>query len=557
MPYSSSTVANVIDRLNRTYFLPAIQRPFVWGPEQLLQLFDSLMKGYPINSFLFWEVAPENKLNWQIYKFAEHFRYGEIHNEIAEPTGRDITLVLDGQQRLTSLLIGLRGSFTVKAKGKRWDNPSAWQRKRLYIDLLLDPELMQTSDEAQEDVEHPFGFELFESAPSSKHGKLWFKVGDILDHEEPKSLCKLKDSLLKLLPSKSTWVQKEIASRNLDRIHTMIWKDEIISYYTELKQDYDRVLGIFVRANDAGTKLSKSDLMLSMVSSKWTDISAREEIYNFVDTINGRLDRKNDVNKDFIMKACLVLSDLNHVYKVNNFTNHNLAVMRKNWPEIKKAIRRTFLLINRFGIDRENLTSLNALLPIAYYLYRINTDLIEGSTEFHVLNAERVRRWLIASLLNRVFGGSSDSTIAASRATIAESLKSGRDFPLQLLHTNLSRQIKRPSTLSGEAIDSAMGIRYGQKLTFLILSLLYDDQSWGATPHQIDHIFPQSRLTRKALMGLNIPYSRVEGLLDYANRIGNLQLLSSRENVEKSNQSFEDSILDSESILSSTAPHSD
>ena len=140
------------------------------------------------------------------------------------------------------------------------------------------------------------------------------------------------------MPSNSTSVQKETASRNLDRIHAMIWKDEIISYYTEMKQDYDRVLGIFVRANDAGTKLSKSDLMLSMVSSKWTDISAREEIYNFVDTINGRLDRKNDVSKDFIMKACLVLSDLNHVYKVNNFTNHNLSVIRKNWPEIKNAI---------------------------------------------------------------------------------------------------------------------------------------------------------------------------------------------------------------------------
>ena len=110
--------------------MPAIQRPFVWGPEQLLQLFDSLIKGYPINSFLFWKVAPENRLIGKIYKFAEHFRYGEIHNEIAEPAGRDITLVLDGQQRLTSFLIGLRGSFTVKAKGKRWDNPSAWQRKR-------------------------------------------------------------------------------------------------------------------------------------------------------------------------------------------------------------------------------------------------------------------------------------------------------------------------------------------------------------------------------------------------------------------------------------------
>eukprot|EP01035_Chromulina_nebulosa_P050300 gene50300-68375_t len=89
MPYTATTVASTIDKINRSYFLPAIQRPFVWNAEQVLSLFDSLMKGYPISSFLFWDVAPENKPNWQIYKFAENFRYGEVHNEIAETDGRD------------------------------------------------------------------------------------------------------------------------------------------------------------------------------------------------------------------------------------------------------------------------------------------------------------------------------------------------------------------------------------------------------------------------------------------------------------------------------------
>lgn len=74
----------------------------------MIGLFDSLMKGNPISSFLLWDVAPENEMNWQIYKFAEHFRFGEVHNEIAGKNGRKLTLVLDGQQRLTSLLIGLR-----------------------------------------------------------------------------------------------------------------------------------------------------------------------------------------------------------------------------------------------------------------------------------------------------------------------------------------------------------------------------------------------------------------------------------------------------------------
>ena len=90
-----------------------------------------------------------------------------------------------------------------------------------------------------------------------------------------------------------------------------------------------------------------------------------------METVNSRLDRKNDVTKDFVMKACLVLSDLDHVYQVKNFTNRNLDIMRGNWTKIQQSLKRTFQLVNSFGIDRENLTSLNALLPIAYYLHKI------------------------------------------------------------------------------------------------------------------------------------------------------------------------------------------
>jgi hypothetical protein len=55
MGYLSDRVATTVGRLNVSYFLPAIQREFVWHPEQVVRLFDSLLRGYPISSFLFWE----------------------------------------------------------------------------------------------------------------------------------------------------------------------------------------------------------------------------------------------------------------------------------------------------------------------------------------------------------------------------------------------------------------------------------------------------------------------------------------------------------------------
>lgn len=499
------------------------------------------MKGYPISSFLFWKVAPENKDNWQMYRFAENFRFGEVHTEPVGTEGRELSLVLDGQQRLTSMLIALRGTFTVKAKGKRWDNPNAWQKKRLYLDLLVDPEQLGSEVDAADDVEHPYGYQFLEKAPSSGPASLWIKVGQILDCQDAGQFDAMKAGLLAQLPSNANWVARQTAERNLDRLYAMVWKDEIISSFTETVQDYDRVLGIFIRANDGGTKLSPSDLMMAVLSSKWEDISAKEEIYNLVDTINTRLDRKNNISKDFVMKACLVLSDLDHVYKVRNFNNKNLEIMRRDWSATKLALVRTFRLINRFGIDRDTLTSANALLPIAYYLKRHDLDLLAAQTPFNVNNTERVRRWLLASLLLQAFSGQSDGTIAVARSALADEAHGSADFPLDALNEAISRKIKRPSYLTEENIDGLLDdLRYSHGRVFLLMSLLYDDQNWGSTPHQIDHIIPTSRVNRRALHAAGASSTQIDLMLASVDRPGNLELLTSSENNEKTNQHFED-----------------
>jgi uncharacterized protein with ParB-like and HNH nuclease domain len=115
MSYRSETIALATSRMNRQYFLPAIQREFVWKPEQIVQLFDSIMRGYPISSFLFWELKPENRDKWQVYEFLEKAQHGGTHNQLASTDGvTSLSLVLDGQQRLTSLMVGLRGTYTAK-----------------------------------------------------------------------------------------------------------------------------------------------------------------------------------------------------------------------------------------------------------------------------------------------------------------------------------------------------------------------------------------------------------------------------------------------------------
>jgi uncharacterized protein with ParB-like and HNH nuclease domain len=60
MYQSGLRIKDALDSVSRNlYVLPAIQREFVWKPEQICRLFDSLMQGYPFGTFLFWKVEPE------------------------------------------------------------------------------------------------------------------------------------------------------------------------------------------------------------------------------------------------------------------------------------------------------------------------------------------------------------------------------------------------------------------------------------------------------------------------------------------------------------------
>ena len=70
------TIKKAIDHIDDgTYLLPAIQRKFVWSSDQIEVLFDSIMRGYPISSFMFWEVKEaEIKNSFKFYRFLNEFK---------------------------------------------------------------------------------------------------------------------------------------------------------------------------------------------------------------------------------------------------------------------------------------------------------------------------------------------------------------------------------------------------------------------------------------------------------------------------------------------------
>lgn len=535
MTYHNDTIKNVVNRINQEYFLPAIQREFVWGPDQVCRLFDSLMRRYPISTFLFWEVKPENRDKLSIYKFIERAKErGDNRNEPAQLDGvPNPTLVLDGQQRLTSLRIGLKGTYTTKLPHKRKSNPNAWQEERLYLDLLKDSESEQPDGGDDSGMRYSFEFRNKEPAPDGEH--YWFKVGHILDYTTEDEFDKAGRELArKVLPSNTTEERQDVFLRNLRRLYEVIWRSENISYHLEQEEDTDRVLDIFVRTNSGGTKLSKSDLLLSMISNDdWGEIRPRDEIHSLVDELNHHLSRKNDLSEDFVMKSCLVLANLPVRYSMQNFNDQKLAVIRTEWSDIKKYLRAGVELANRFGIDQDTLTSANALIPIIYYMKARKTTL-DGESKDEVTSANSARRWLIGCLLNQTFGGQGDNLLNDMREVLKAETGT---FPAEKLH-DVAKKHKRTSVIDKEAIGEMLDLEYRDPTAFLALSLLYDEQNWGTTSYQQDHIFPQDLFKSRRMDEAGIPKDRQEQFRQLHDKLGNLELIMGRENAGKSDQDF-------------------
>jgi len=434
-------------------------------------------------------------------------------------------------------MIGLKGSYTTKKKYKRKNNADAWTTNRLYLNLSKDPKAGPTSEDFDAEIGVRYGLQFMESEPEPVPNSIFFRIGKILNYKTDEEFDDFVEDFLEGLTDEISVREQKVIRRNLQRLHNAIWRDDFISYYTERDQDYDRVLDIFVRANEGGTKLSKSDLLLSMITSRWSGINAREEIHSFVDYLNEQLDKRNSFDKDFIMKSCLVLSDLEVTYKVENFNNRNLEVIRNKWNAIKSAIERTVRLINSFNIDSVTLTSANAVIPIAYYLFQIPDVTLRGTTPEDIRNAHRIRKWLSVSLLNAVFGGQSDGLLHATRKVLKD-CKGYREFPADLLNIEL-RRLGRNTEFDDSTIENFLENQYGRRQTFLALSLLYEENFWGTVVFHQDHIFPRDLFKTDSMERYVIDGPKHVQYLERRDSIANLQLLSPEENLEKSAKPFD------------------
>ena len=116
MPPSTMSIGPLMREIeNNDYYLPAIQREFVWPQHKIEALFDSLLRGYPIGTMLSWKVEGKARYDFQFYNLVHAFDVRKGHNtKVGKIVKDSVYGVLDGQQRMTALNIGLRGFYVEK-----------------------------------------------------------------------------------------------------------------------------------------------------------------------------------------------------------------------------------------------------------------------------------------------------------------------------------------------------------------------------------------------------------------------------------------------------------
>lgn len=508
--FKDLSIKDVIEEINQSYFLPDIQREYVWlkkaDEKKIEQLFDSVLRGYPISSFLFWrlkksdiETNRENredtdKLNFQLYKFLEKYDEREVHNvkiNIEQVNSNDLHIVLDGQQRLTSLYVGLKGSRTLRRK-KGWvDNPNAYEEKKLYLNLKHIPEF----DDPEDNFE--FQFLKYEESQVKDENHYWFKVGNILD-------MKVEDVFTYITENNLSTKEAGTLAKLIDVFCTQ----KQISYFEETEKSLDKVLKIFIRVNSGGTQLSYSDLLMSILTANFSS-DIRDLMNKLVDSLND--EGFGVMGRDQVLKTCLILTECQHIFALKNFNKANIHKIEDNWEEITNQIYSAINLLKEFGY-RNRLTSAYIISAIAFYLFKYKSISPEDKNEMlKFVRLAQIKSYFTTSLDNKL-------------EIVAKAIKANNSF--KGVNLELGNNQLHPLSLSEDDIERMVDLQYGSPAILPILQILYPHLDYKNSTFHIDHIYPKSKFNDKN-------ESIDQDYLWKANYLYNLQLLQGDENNNK------------------------
>lgn len=296
--------------------IPQFQRDFVWSKEMSAKLMDSIVKGYPIGTFIFWKTKERLRSIRDI---------GGI--QLPEPPKGDfVEFILDGQQRLTSIFATLKGLEIERESGKKE------KFSEMYVDLL-----------AKEDEEI---------------------VTLEAEGRNPDDIIKLTKLIFGTITELAAYPTKH--QSRIDKYRDQV-KSYIFSTVLVENTPIDIATEIFTRVNVGGKPLSVFEIMVA----KTFDMDKKFDLAEEYDALISTLE---DVNYDTVSDAT-VLQTVSTILKKDCRKKVILKLTKakfiKTWPDVVEAIKETVdYFRNFYRIPVSQLLPYNALIvPFAYFFY--------------------------------------------------------------------------------------------------------------------------------------------------------------------------------------------
>ena len=505
--------------------LPSFQREYVWRPEQVERLFDSLMKGYPINSMLFWKVSRRIKSDYRFYKVLDSFiERKKTHNDEFNTSQKDTFMaIIDGQQRLTSLNLGLKGTYAYRRKHSWVALDSNYPTRRLYLNL--------TKQLTDEENGMTYNFKWLEDGTTGQQDLYvdindcrWLRVGKVLDFRD-------EVAERSFLRENTMTVEEESV---LAKLYRTVFDGDSINFYVVDSEEPDVAVDVFVRTNSGGTTLNYADILMSIAVANWEQrkMDARTEIHNLVDTVNTM---GFDMSHDYVLKAMLYVNDRDVRMRITSFGGGLLDEVAAKWEDLKQAITAVFRLMKLYGLNGGRLPSNMATLPVLYYVWKkgVWNDIVDSVTFDYDRTA--IRRWVLRTLLLRTFGYRQDWALRHARMAMADTLLVA--FPSKEIDDAIGQRMTDELL-----IDEILAYQYDNRYAWVVLQLLYTGRTFDGATYHLDHIHSANECIKHGL-DKNV-----------WNSVVNLQLLTASENESKSDKALEEWVSSRLSRTSCTMP---
>lgn len=483
MAKAEATVEELVGMIERGELrLPEMQRRYVWKSTRVRDLLDSLYRGYPSGAILLWDTDEEVP--------ERHMSVSQLDNPY-----KSTRLLLDGQQRLTSLSAVIRGQ-PVNVQGRKkpieilfnLDHPD---------DLAVVTEVDDNFEEEGEDETEDLDSDATDSSDdelqkrfnqmtflvaSKKVGQLpsWVRVSDVLKSESDAPFLK-HAGVTGFDDPRFEKYSKRLA--DLRRIRKYTYRIDVL----ERKLSYEEVTEIFVRVNSLGAKLRGSDLALAQITAKW-----RHSLETFEHFQTHCAKAGFDVDLGVHLRNLIVFAT--NQSRFRTVGTLRVEALQSAWKASQEGMdfAMNFLRSNT-GIDNPVLLSSPMLLLIIAYLGHVRRYQLspEESTQ--------LRQWtLIANAKGRFSRGSTETILDQD----LNSLQNGGT--VQDLLDRLKIQVGRLEILSDElegrdqrsalfktmflAFRAAGAVDWTSKLAISI------DHTGASHRIHFHHIFPKSQL---------------------------------------------------------------